>query len=63
MMLTMTVLVGFTTVRPIIVDQHVHAITVIGDTEQDCTLTAHAMIACRPTTQMVTSLTIHSLTL
>ena len=49
------VLVGFTTSRPIIVDEHASMVLVAGDTEHECTLTALHIVCARPSVEMPTS--------
>lgn len=56
--LTFTVDVGFTTVRPIIVDQHTHRVIVKADTDAHAICAAHAMVAGHKDVTMVTRLDI-----
>lgn len=54
MTLLYRVLVGFSTVRPIIADQHLSLVTVLADTDREAFFTAFSMVYGRPQVQMVT---------
>lgn len=52
------VLVGCTTVRPVIPDQEMRIVLVAGDTEAQCSLLATQIVASHPEVEMPTSSTI-----
>lgn len=62
-MITATVRVGFTTSRPIRVDEHFSTVVVSARDEDEATLIAAQMVASRPGCEMPTSTEIVTLVL
>ena len=67
-MITVTVLVGWTSHRPVRPDEHVSAVTVavpftstLAAAELEASLIAVAMVICRPPCEMPTSTTISTM--